>query len=406
MDAGRKLWIVLARPDRLHAALVAAQAAGNRFAGGCHLLYEHSTWWERAQWQEYAERFTSVRAFRRVETCRGLRDLPRLYRENIERHRAMAELSIDSRRDVLLTLAGTLSIANAASSAYPSMFKILGIARHMFDELIRPIDRRNFRFTTSGWFQNRIVEPLAGVERTVNLRPRFRRGGDGVRVSRFLRGIEQIYDVSIVMSNSGRDRPAREGSAILPARFPSIADLHDRKGGARDLAEKRVVFFGTPFLLIRNLKPEVYIERLNNCLDYLRRNYPANCCLIYRPHPAEKNEASRLDLQRFEIEDDREAAELYFLRHYLAIEAVYSVSSTVSRVALNNGLDAYSFWRCFNFPTTAAAFFESVMGDVPPGFDVRDLAIPPVRYQEEHAPRDRGESFSKALNRALDLHLA
>jgi hypothetical protein len=142
------------------------------------------------------------------------------------------------------------------------------------------------------------------------------------------------------------------------------------------------------------------VEHLNQCLDYLRRNYP-DADLIYRPHPIETKEASRLNLQGFRIEEDREAAELYFMRHFLSIDAVYSVSSTVSRTALNYGLNAYSLWRCFPFPETAARFFERIMGEVPPEFDIRDLARAPLAYQESRQIEAGTRSFGEALQLAL-----
>jgi hypothetical protein len=164
-----------------------------------------------------------------------------------------------------------------------------------------------------------------------------------------------------------------------------------------------VIFFGTPFLLVQNLTPDIYTQHLNLCLDYLRRHYGENCDLIYRPHPAETSEAERLNLEAFQIEDDREAAELYFLWHFRSIEAVYSVSSTVSRTAYNNGLNAYSFWRCFPFPENAAKFFETIMGDVPPEFDIRDLTKPPVAYQDRQPTRVDENSFASVLNAAVEL---
>jgi len=53
--------------------------------------------------------------------------------------------------------------------------------------------------------------------------------------------------------------------------------------------------------------------------------------LIYRPAPNRDERADRLKLNGFRIEEDREAAELYFLSNYQTIAAVFSVSSTVSR---------------------------------------------------------------------------
>ena len=133
-----------------------------------------------------------------------------------------------------------------------------------------------------------------------------------------------------------------------------------------------MIFFGTPFLLVRNLPPEQYARRLNEWLDFLRRlTTRTRCRLVYRPHPAEKGERDHLRLDGFDYEDDQEVAELYFLKHAADIAAVFSVSSTVSRVAYNYGLNAYALWRGFPFERSAAAYFETLMGTVPPEFDLR-----------------------------------
>ena len=163
-----------------------------------------------------------------------------------------------------------------------------------------------------------------------------------------------------------------------------------------------MIFFGTPFLLVKNLEPAVYIEHLDRCLDYIRQNYPGRV-LIYRPHPFEKGEATKLNLDGFRVEDDREVADLYFLRHFAGIEAVYSVSSTVSRTALNNGLNSYALWRCFPFSETQTKFFRKVMGDVPSEFEISDLTNPPIAYQDRLSMVAGQNSFSNALKRAVDL---
>ena len=401
-----KLWIVISRPDRLPNALVAADALRERFPGGIHLLREESKWWENARWQEFVGDFAEVHAFPKVRTCRGLKDLPRLYRENINRQRGAGALPIDPEQDVLLCVAGLLGLGNAALSAHPQVYKILCVSQKAYGELTRTGDRARYRFTTSGWLQNRFVEPLAGVERTIHYKPRINPGGDGVRLRRLQKDPEDLFDVIIFMSNSGGELPARAEHQIIPSRFPNISELHDFSGiGERPngrSASDRVIFFGTPFLLVKNLEPEVYIEHLDRCLDYLRQNYPGRD-LIYRPHPFEKGEARKINLSGFRIEDDREVADLYFLRHFAEIEAVYSVSSTVSRTALNNGLNSYALWRCFPFSETQTKFFQKVMGDVPPEFDIADLTRPPIAYQTRSSLASTPNSFSDALKRAVDL---
>ena len=406
MQRAPKLWIVISRPDRLPNALVAADALRERFPGGIHLLREESKWWENANWREFVNGFAEVHAFPKVRTCRGLKDLPRLYRENMDRQRGVGALPIDPENDVLLCLAGLLGLGNAALSAHPDVYKILSVSQKAYGELTRTGDRARYRFTTSGWLQNRFVEPIAGVERTIHYKPRINPGGDGVRLRRLQKDPEEIFDVIIFMSNSGGELPARAEHQIIPSRFPSVAELHDFPAmlDRAQARKRRVIFFGTPFLLVRNLSPEIYIDHLNRCLDYIRRNYPG-CDLIYRPHPFEKGEAARLEFEGFRIEDDREVADLYFLRHFAEIEAVYSVSSTVSRTALNNGLNSYALWRCFPFSETQTTFFQKVMGDVPPEFEINDLTKPPIAYQDRTSPVLGQNSFSNALKRAVDLNV-
>lgn len=395
-----RLWIVISRPDRLPGAIVAAQALREKFTGGVHLLREHTKWWERADWELYASQFAQVHAFRRVETCRGVRDLPRLYRESIERRRALAELPINARSDLLLCLGGVLKIANVAVSAHKEVKKILTLSDKTYRALIRPTDRKHFRYTTASWFQNRLIEPMAGINRTQRFKPRINPGGDGVRFERMQNDPRDIYDRVIVLSNTGAALQGEAGDQVMAARFPSIAHLRDLPTSTEELAgTRKVIFFGTPFLFIHNLAPSIYIEHLNGCLDFIRRNHPG-CQLVYRPHPVETNESKKLQLDDFTIEDDKEAAELYFLRNYPAIEAVYSVSSTVSRTALNNGLNGYAFYSLFPFTKQQTEFFVQIMGQVPLEFAIRDLSAAPRKYQP--LTSQGGLGFAEALARAVE----
>src|SRR5438105_5361121 len=149
MQQEPKLWIVISRPDRLPNALVAADALSDRFPGGIHLLREESKWWENANWQEFVRGFAEVHAFPKVKTCRGLKDLPRLYRENVDRQRGVGDLTIDRDKDVLLCLAGLLGLCNAALSANPDVCKIRCASQKACAEVTRHGHRAQFRFTIS-----------------------------------------------------------------------------------------------------------------------------------------------------------------------------------------------------------------------------------------------------------------
>jgi hypothetical protein len=151
MSREPKLWIVISRPDRLPNALVAADALRERFPGGIHLLREESKWWENANWEEFVRDFAEVHAFPKVKTCRGLKDLPRLYRENVDRQRGVGALPIDPDHDVLLCLAGLLGLGNAALSAHPNVFKILSASQKAFGELTRHGDLQRRDGCKIGW---------------------------------------------------------------------------------------------------------------------------------------------------------------------------------------------------------------------------------------------------------------
>lgn len=393
-----RAWVVVSRPDRLPVAIAAAQALRDQYPDGVHLLREESKWWDHAEWQPYATQFAAVHAFARVATCRGIRDLLRLYRQSLDRRRAIQKLPIDSCRDVLVCLGGILTISNVAASAHPNVTKILCVSAKVYRDLMRAGDRARYRFTTASWFQNRIVEPMAGINRTLRYKPRINPGGDGVRLERMESDPEKIYNAIVVMSNSGEISFPN----VVSARFPSIAELRglpEISGKNASKSRRRVLFFGTPFLLIHNLPPSLYVQHLEHCLDYLRINFPDHY-LIYRPHPNETTEARQVDMRGFEVEDDREAAELYFLRNYESIAAVFSVSSTVSRTALNNGLNGYAMYPLFPFSEQQSQFFAEVMGDVPSEFNIRSLHSPVAQYQP--ITDMTGHAFGDALRMASE----
>src|SRR5205823_12921543 len=327
MNGESRVWIVISRPDRLPTAIAVAQAIRAQFPGGVHLLREESKWWERAQWRLYAGQFDEIHAFPRVNTCRGLRDLPRLYRESAERREAIVHLPIGKKRDLIVCVGGILPISNATISEHPEAKKVLCVAEKVYRDLTRVGGRTRYRFTTSGWLENRIVEPMAGLNRTPPLQAAYKSRGDGVRVERLQKNPESLYHRIVVMSNGGAD--VSNNPKIIFAKFPSggrAAGFATSQRQNGDGISRQVIFFGTPFLLIHNVSPDVYVEQLNRCLNYLRRNFTGHT-LIYHPHPNETNEADQLKLDGFRMENDREAAELYFLRNYQAIAAVFSVSS-------------------------------------------------------------------------------
>ena len=398
-----RLWIALTRPDNLVAALAVAMLARERFVS-CHLVYERSSWWEHAHWDEYHPLFASVHPMAKVRPVRGLLDSARYVRELRQRQAALAALGIAG-GDSIIALASTTNLANALASAYPSVPKVLCLPSKFYADASRPADTPGFRQTTSGWLQNRFLERLGGVGRTVRLKHR-RMGGDGVRLERLEKDLSDVFQALVLLSNAGASQAPATGGRVFEAPFPGQEDfaaLLPAENGEDVIATPRdVVFFGTPFLLVRNIDPRLYAVTLNGCLDYLRRHYGDDYRLVYRPHPAETSERRLLRLRGFIPEVDLEVAELYLLRNLRRIEAVYTVASTVSRVAFNYGLDGYALWRCFPFVPPASTFFEPLLGDVPAAFEIRSLDEPPVSYADTLASGWKKGDFATGVLAALD----
>lgn len=405
-----RLWISTPRPNHLVNALAAAVALRGRFRA-CGLIYEHSSWWDNARWERFLPVFDRVVTLRRVATCRGLRDLPRLKRELRERQESLAGMGVGP-QDIFVCISSATGVSNAVASAYPGHVKIFCGTRKAYEDASRPANFKRYRFTTASALEYYYLYPRLGLLRTLRLKPWLPTGGDGARLERPERDMEEIYQALVLWSNEGATAKVAPATGPMGAGrvhsspFPDLRDFSGELPGiggesGTGPVRRRVLFFGTPFLLVRNLPPEQYVGVLNECLDYLRRHYGDRCRLIYRPHPAETTEQSHLRLEGFETENDREVAELYFVKNFVEIEAVYTVSSTVSRVAFNYGLNAYAFWPCFPFGATAREYFRTLMDTVPAPFEVRSLEQKPTLYQSGQN-RAAGENFASVLARAVD----
>ena len=295
------LWIALTRPDNLVLALTAAGIGRERFSA-CHLIYEDSPWWQRTRWDEYRASFDGIHPVGKIRACRGLLDTVRFYRQLVARQELLKALRI-APDDIIFTLAGIAALSNALASAYPGVVKVFGLTIKKYLDASRAADFLRYRHTTSSWLQNHFLEPMAGVERTLHLKPWRRQGGDGVRLERLERPLEAIYRGILILSNTGEQLPPGGGPQLRPAPFPTLRELAHLLAPAEDFAAPRrsVIFFGTPFLLVRNLPPEQYAAQLNQCLDYLRRHYGDRCRLVYRPHPAEKTRAGTFASRWFRL---------------------------------------------------------------------------------------------------------
>src|SRR5260370_2757876 len=139
----------------------------------------------------------------------------------MDRKGAVAVLRMAPDTDILLCIAAVIGLATVAASAHPKLRKVLSISVASYERLTGAPDRTRFRFTTSGWLQNRVVELLAGVEQTLHLKPRLDPGGDGTRLVRLQKNPDEIFDTIVIASINGRELPASGNARFVAARYPS-----------------------------------------------------------------------------------------------------------------------------------------------------------------------------------------
>lgn len=116
-----------------------------------------------------------------------------------------------------------------------------------------------------------------------------------------------------------------------------------------------------------------YIAKFNECLAAIRKRYP-NCNLYYKPHPADiETEQELLDLRGFRIINEKITAELFLIKHWDRIRAVFSIESLSSFSAYALGLNAYSFIRCFSgiYNPKFTGTVEDMYSDMPPSFFIK-----------------------------------
>lgn len=137
----------------------------------------------------------------------------------------------------------------------------------------------------------------------------------------------------------------------------------------------KVIFFGCDF---KNMPKDVDMKKVlditNRCLDYVRREC-SDCELLYKPHPAETDESQSLNLDKFEMVEDRSIGEYFLYKNINQIRYVFSPFSWVSMSAYTLGLNSYVFARLYvdAFGKISAPEFKNYLGGMSEKFFITDL---------------------------------
>ena len=136
---------------------------------------------------------------------------------------------------------------------------------------------------------------------------------------------------------------------------------------------KKVYFFGSRFLGWNFLDDDKAIKTINSILRMIEIKYPDSTEFIYKPHPLESNECTYLDLNKFELQDEFNSAEINYLKYYSEILAVYSIGSTACKTAFNFGIDSYLSYHLFDFEKSIEEAHDALFDGLPSGVFLKNI---------------------------------
>src|SRR3989344_100081 len=145
----------------------------------------------------------------------------------------------------------------------------------------------------------------------------------------------------------------------------------------RNSTAKKVIFFGNDMATFTNMGVDAnsYINKCNECLDYIRREFSGHD-LIYKPHPADKDERAALNLQDFKLVEDDTNAELFLFNNHNEVRAVFSLGSAACYSAYAMAFNSYVFYKLFNniLSDELVRPLDEFYHDMPESFFVRSFS--------------------------------
>ena len=173
----------------------------------------------------------------------------------------------------------------------------------------------------------------------------------------------------------------------------------DSENSNADAKDKWAVFLGSDFYSMLENDAELFINKTNQCLDYIRK-ICSDCRLIYRIHPDEKGEHKLLDLTSFSVEKDDKISEDFLWANKEKIKYVFSVCSASSIAGLNMGLNSYCFYNNFGgvFKGAYKIFVDHYLSGLPSNFFIDNLGAPLLENKIKLKEDERlKESFGRVL---------
>lgn len=400
-----KYWIILDHPQHIASALPIASFINKEYKVKPQLIVSKHEYWKNIDYSKYKSYFSSSHFFNRLDF--PPRTMP-IWKQFAASILLLFQLILQKRKvrkipmerdDVILSFASTQFLTNLILSNHKSIKKINLLAEATYNNFLENLDFNNYSYSIGSIITTNVIQPLIGMNKTYYLvSKKAGKGSDGALLVRYEKRLEEIFDRVLVMVNIFEDAKEIKDNVrktYYPYVFPHKTIKKKKKSD-------RIVFFGQPFLVAKNIPEELYVEKLNEVLTFLKDQFGENYKLYYRPHPRERKEIEIIDFKRFQIQRDGMMAELYYLKEKERIHSTYSVGSTTSRSALNFGINSYVFIDLFNFPKESLKAFKKLFGNVPKGFYITSLDKKPRPLQILKNSDKIWNIFEKDLKWALE----
>jgi hypothetical protein len=179
---------------------------------------------------------------------------------------------------------------------------------------------------------------------------------------------------------------------IRYVKAPYYWAMKDKEVGSGNM----VIVAGTDFNNFPSrLDSRRFIDIQNQMLNYIRKECP-NYKLYYRPHPSETDESSRLNLDGFEVMDNKDIIEVFLWKNAHKIKYFFSPCSFASSSAHFLGINSYVFIDIFRsfFGEDLYSFYMNYFNGMPDNFFIKNLDNP---FKTNHRILEIDETLRSGL---------
>lgn len=352
-DNRKNYWIILDHPKQFLIALYLTTHIKKKHGGKVNLLISKHEYWKYFDIKKYKNNFGSITWFGRLDYPPPMMNKIKQFLASLLLVPRLFFLKLKSKtinfhkQDVIIGLSLCQFLENMilSNNPYLKSISILPLSEYFYYE--NKPDPKNFVLGFSSKFSGWIIKVFGMYETIYSHRKGRKKLGDGDYFLAFRKSLKDIYS-GIILTVTKVDRNMSKLQSDAKNNNIFVSEYPDIEFGKIDIEKKKkIVFMGQPLLLLGNRDKKSYLNKLNQCLNYLYKVYGKKYELIYKTHPRENIDDSLLDLKQYRIEKKRQPAEIYFMENKENIEAVFSVSSSTSRSALNAGIKSYLFAKLF-----------------------------------------------------------